>query len=1150
MQKQTIALLVIVLAILGVVYIMGVANLQTPSTGFNVIDAIKSVFRGAPSCTTGYKCYSATVLGYQNRKCKWSNLRACPNGCLNNACVPSATCKEIFSCSGTILIHQLTNCTNLTQNCPFGCANNACKPDPCIGVSCLDVCQDANNLKTNGNCVAGACQYTTSSCTYGCNTTANNKCNLPPAPQCTIDSQCGSVTCSGSTLTTPKCSSGACTTQTSSCTYGCNTTTNNKCNAAPSLSTKTLLVYDDTFQNGFAYNDWQNPAGTPCFISSSYSSQKASGQYSLASNLNNFCTLFLYTDTIFNVDDYSDVEFDVYGIAPSQTAFGIELATAAYSSTGAQILIGSYVAVSQTWKHAKIPLKDFNVALGTRVAGLKFRDDSGSSGNGNVLFDNIKFVKLADNGTSQCITYYLDSVAGNDANAGTSESLAWKTLAKANTVNLLPGDSLLLKRGSVWTGPLKAKWNGTASNPILISAYGTGNLPHIHNTDSTGEVVQITGSYQIIENLEVSNNPPPADSGCIFNGKPTPVGWRVGFALKSSSSYNTIRNSKSYNHTAGIHIASGSNHNKILNNELVKNTYMSVLTVGGDDDGGAAGIILNGDDNEIAYNYFADNNACTYDYGPDGISIEVFKAHNNIIHHNRAFNDLSFAEHGGDASRKTEDTTIAYNLYVNTMAEGGNFVNVRGSGQAWGPTLRTKVYNNVAYITSTTGSQGVICSAGCDSSILNLKNNIIVSNWKGIYADAPFDEGYNIIWNTTHTWFQTQGNWTLSPTSKKTDPKFVNPAANDFHLQSTSPAINAGTNVGYTSDLDGVAVPQGNAPDMGAYEFVPSTPSCTIDAQCGSVTCSGNSLITPKCTGGICTNQSSVCTYGCANNACNSAPSNASKIEIGVDAYTEHIATEPSKLTYVYKYVVGQGWQSYVTSYIAEAYKYNFKPVIVFYTNFDTGNPDFVAWDQVMNAIKTDGRQVWVVVEPDMWGYIRNDGTCGSVGKQHVTRFLSTKPSNAHLGFFISPWNLPYNGATYDANDWYNCWTAAGGNQMEDIYVDVSDRDQETYGTYPWASSKITLYEDWFKALNADTGRKMSVWQIPMGNSQCLNGKRSNLVETWLTPSKLTALSPYVNRLLFGPGDEGNAGDPQSWNIQNYAKYDCGYFNQRVAAVG
>jgi len=177
MQKQTVALLVAVLVILGAVYMIGIANLQTPSTGFNVIDAIKSVLHGPPTCTAGYKCYSATVLGYQNRKCKWSNLRACTNGCLNNACVSGATCLDIFSCSGTILVHQLTNCTNLTQNCPFGCANNACKPDSCIGITCPNVCQDANNLNTSGNCVSGSCKYTAVSCTYGC---ANNACNPNP----------------------------------------------------------------------------------------------------------------------------------------------------------------------------------------------------------------------------------------------------------------------------------------------------------------------------------------------------------------------------------------------------------------------------------------------------------------------------------------------------------------------------------------------------------------------------------------------------------------------------------------------------------------------------------------------------------------------------------------------------------------------------------------------------------------------------------------------------------------------------------------------------------------------------------------------------------------------------------------------------------
>jgi hypothetical protein len=41
----------------------------------------------------------------------------------------------------------------------------------------------------------------------------------------------------------------------------------------------------------------------------------------------------------------------------------------------------------------------------------------------------------------------------------------------------------------------------------------------------------------------------------------------------------------------------------------------------------------------------------------------------------------------------------------------------------------------------------------------------------------------------------------------------------DYHLQAGSPAINAGLNLGYPLDFDGKAVPQGTAPDIGAYEY-------------------------------------------------------------------------------------------------------------------------------------------------------------------------------------------------------------------------------------------------------------------------------------------------------------------------------------------
>lgn len=50
-----------------------------------------------------------------------------------------------------------------------------------------------------------------------------------------------------------------------------------------------------------------------------------------------------------------------------------------------------------------------------------------------------------------------------------------------------------------------------------------------------------------------------------------------------------------------------------------------------------------------------------------------------------------------------------------------------------------------------------------------------------------------------------------------TDPLFR--SSSDFHLQSTSPAINAGTNVSLTSDFAGHRVPQNDTVDIGAYEY-------------------------------------------------------------------------------------------------------------------------------------------------------------------------------------------------------------------------------------------------------------------------------------------------------------------------------------------
>src|SRR5262249_16421572 len=49
---------------------------------------------------------------------------------------------------------------------------------------------------------------------------------------------------------------------------------------------------------------------------------------------------------------------------------------------------------------------------------------------------------------------------------------------------------------------------------------------------------------------------------------------------------------------------------------------------------------------------------------------------------------------------------------------------------------------------------------------------------------------------------------------------FVNPSANDYHLLTTSPAIDKGTSTSApATDLDGSARPFGSAVDIGCYEW-------------------------------------------------------------------------------------------------------------------------------------------------------------------------------------------------------------------------------------------------------------------------------------------------------------------------------------------
>jgi len=111
------------------------------------------------------------------------------------------------------------------------------------------------------------------------------------------------------------------------------------------------------------------------------------------------------------------------------------------------------------------------------------------------------------------------------------------------------------------------------------------------------------------------------------------------------------------------------------------------------------------------------------------------------------------------------------------------------------PLSNSVIANNIFYQPTTAG---VDMSGGTLTNV-TVENNITANGvvWNGSATGATFANNFD-----------------------NTDPKFVNPAAFDFHLQAGSPAIGAGISLSYVpTDFDGVQRPQGTGWDIGAFEF-------------------------------------------------------------------------------------------------------------------------------------------------------------------------------------------------------------------------------------------------------------------------------------------------------------------------------------------
>jgi len=197
---------------------------------------------------------------------------------------------------------------------------------------------------------------------------------------------------------------------------------------------------------------------------------------------------------------------------------------------------------------------------------------------------------------------------------------------------------------------------------------------------------------------------------------------------------------------------------------------------------------------------------------------------NNIVFEGNVCNLPDYSSTLGLAAKSFESES-GYNLLFKNNLTINNLTALIKDGSNITFVNNTFIGNpNNAY------SQGIQLTRS-DNTVI--KNNIFAYQENGIgsiwtndsQSAATLSAGYNCV-------YRAGGNprrakdpgdvWGLNPL-------FVNEANSDYHLQSQSPCVDKGTDMGVTDDFDGRSRPQGAGFDIGAYEALllsaPSAPT-------------------------------------------------------------------------------------------------------------------------------------------------------------------------------------------------------------------------------------------------------------------------------------------------------------------------------------
>ena len=396
--------------------------------------------------------------------------------------------------------------------------------------------------------------------------------------------------------------------------------------------------------------------------------------------------------------------------------------------------------------------------------------------------------------------YYVNSVTGSDSNSRASPTAAWRSVGSVNARTFAVGDIINLARGSTWTGnggitaALVLKGAGAPGNPITLQAYGTGPAPVIRNPDdhNFSRILIIRAPYTLVQGLLLRD------------------AHEAGLLIGQSADHSTVRNVEVTNTGFGIRV--DAQWTLIINNH-VHDLHMVVDASGGNVSYGAQGIVVQGPNNEVAYNRLINCSAPSHEYGRDGSAVEFFgNVDNTLVHHNYAFNTPSFNEVGGGSAR---NVVVAQNILV----QSGQLEVIHLTGPYATTVDNFQFVNNTVYDASDAGAFSLFFISGQASGPGDfvVRNNIFsVRNYSlAMQGESPFTHDHN-LYHLMNPGMDL--NYALGAGERLGDPLFVDPPAGDFRLKAASPALGAGTAAQLATSIAPAVSGLALTPNLGAAQ--------------------------------------------------------------------------------------------------------------------------------------------------------------------------------------------------------------------------------------------------------------------------------------------------------------------------------------------